>query len=192
MAIHRKLDNDTEVSAIVKNLGLQPHPEGGFYKQAFKSPHRVKSLDKNRYDDEERHAGSAIYYLLNRHDFSAWHRLKSDELWHHYSGSTVRIHIIDKEGNLSSYLLGDPLKNANATHQVHIPAGCWFSAENVNKTSYSLVGCTVTPAFEFKDFELANRESLSRTYPQHTDIINRLTRINTPEAQPENKITSRL
>jgi uncharacterized protein len=115
-------------------------------------------------------------------------------MWHYYNGSAIRIYVIDKDGKLSSHLLGHPLKNSEATHQILVPADCWFAVENVNKFSYSLVGCTVTPAFEFRDFELANRESLSKTYPQHADIIQRFTRTNTMEVKQEGKapILSRL
>jgi predicted cupin superfamily sugar epimerase len=102
--------------------------------------------------------------------------LESDEIWHFYKGSAVKIHVIDKEGNLSKVLLGDFTKTSGASFHVIIKAGDWFAAENVDKTSYCLVGCTVSPGFEYVDFKLADREKLSLKFPQHSAIIERLTR----------------
>jgi predicted cupin superfamily sugar epimerase len=165
-----------EINELVKRFKLLPHPEGGHYACIFKSTDTVKSSDKERYNDEDRSAGTSIYYLLKGDDFSAWHSLKSDELWHYYTGSSVKIYVVDKQGNLTTYLLGNTLENPDALFQVAIAADNWFAAEVVDKTSYCLVGCTVNPGFEFKDFKLANRESLSAEFPQHQALINQFTR----------------
>jgi uncharacterized protein len=111
---------------------------------------------------------------LNNHDYSAWHTLKSDEIWHFYKGSPLNIHVIDKNGNLFTYLLGDPLKTKGATFQICIKAGSYFAAENIDKTTYSLIGCTVSPGFEYNDFELADKNTLINALPQHKMIIERL------------------
>ena len=161
----------------MSRFNLQPHPEGGYYARTFQSDDNVKSLNKDRYNNESRYAGTAIYYLLRGNDFSAWHCLKSDELWHYYRGSPVKIHVIDKSGTLTTHLLGDAIDNADASFQLAIKAGNWFAAEPLDKTSYSLVGCTVSPGFDFKDFKLGDRESLSMQFPNHSDIIKQLTRI---------------
>ena len=166
-----------EAQTLIKKLNLQPHPEGGYFARAFQSTNTVKSTDKNLYDDELRSAGSSIYYLLQGNDFSAWHILKSDELWHYYTGSTVKIYVIDKQGNLTTHLLGNSLLNPNSSFQIAIPAGNWFAAEIVDKTSYSLVGCTVNPGFEFKDFKLADRATLSAEFPHHSNTISQFSRI---------------
>lgn len=167
-----------DVAIIIKQLDLQPHPEGGYYKRVFQSTDTVKSCDQERYHNENRSAGTSIYYLLKGEDFSAWHRLKSDEIWHYYKGTPIKIHVIDKNGNYTSVVLGDPKVNALASFQISISAGNWFAAEVIDKSSYCLIGCTVSPGFEFKDFELGNRDALLSRYPQHEAIIQRLTRIN--------------
>lgn len=166
-----------EIKNLIKKFNLQPHPEGGFYARTFQSTDTVKSSDISRYYNESRYAGTSIYYLLTSNDFSAWHSLKSDEIWHYYRGSPVEIHVIDKNGNLTTHLLGDSFDNPKASFQFAIPAGDWFAAELLDKTSYSLVGCTVSPGFDFKDFTLADRGIFSSQYPQHNKIITRLTRL---------------
>jgi len=171
-----KLEAVNEVKELVKRFNLQPHPEGGYYARTFQSKDTVKSADKDRYDDEYRKAGTSIYYLLKNNDFSAWHSLKSDELWHYYTGCPIKIYVLDKEGNLTMHLLGNPLNNQDATFQVAIPAGNWFAAEIIDKTSYCLVGCTVNPGFEFRDFKLADRDALSKEFPQHSSLIRQFTR----------------
>lgn len=162
------------VAQLIKKYDLKPHPEGGYFAAIYKSNDEVKSIDSNRYNDESRSAGTSIYYLLNQNDYSAWHSLKSDELWHFYKGSPINIHVIDNSGKLITYLLGDPLKIQGATFQVCIKAGFYFAAENVDKDSYSLVGCTVSPGFEYTDFRLADKTILIRAFPQHKEIIARL------------------
>lgn len=154
---------------------MKSHPEGGYFAEVFKSNCLVKSIHSQDYKNETRSAGTSIYYLLNKNDFSAWHRLKSDELWHYYKGSAIKIHIINSQGMLTTYLLGDTLKNNLSVFQVTIPSGCWFAAELEDKTSYGFIGCTVNPGFKFKDFELADRALLSNQFPQHEKMITLLT-----------------
>jgi predicted cupin superfamily sugar epimerase len=165
-----------DVNQIIEKYQLQPHPEGGYYARHFTSNLSVKSTDADRFAGESRKAGSAIYYLLCGDEFSAFHKLKSDELWHYYSGSPVKIYLIDALGKLSSYSLGDPSKHSESQFQVIIPADLWFAAEVIDKKSFSFLGCSVSPAVEVKDFELADRETLSAHYPAHAEIINRFTR----------------
>lgn len=173
----------------VKLLKLESHVEGGYFKLFYKSSDKVKPLSE-RYHQErsqidaqeeksvERHAGSSIYFLLEKQEFSAWHRLKSDEVWHYYDGgSPIEIHVIDHDGQLKTYVLGNPCITENASFQIAVKAGVWFAAEVRDKQSFGLVGCTVSPAFEYGDFELADRKQLSSQYPAHESIIYRLTRI---------------
>lgn len=167
-----------EAEELIERLHLQPHPEGGYYAQTFKSTIEVKSLDKNTHQNENRSAGTSIYYLLKEYDFSAWHSLKSDEIWHFYKGSPVKVYVIHHDGHLIEHLLGDPLKVEGAVLQVMITANQWFAAEVVDKASYCLVGCTVSPGFEFKDFKLANRESLNKEHPHLHTVIEKFTRDN--------------
>lgn len=165
-----------EARHLIRTLGLQEHPEGGYFAQTFKSSCLVKPLNNSADETNVRSSGTSIYYLLSENDFSAWHRLKSDETWHYYKGSPLVIHSIDINGDISTHILGDSFQNINATFQLVIPAGYWFAAELLNKGSYSLVGCTVTPGFEFHDFELANRDNLLEKYPSYEVLIKQLTR----------------
>ncbi len=103
------------------------------------------------------------------------HRLKSDEIWHFYSGSSVRISMIFADGALHQKTLG-PHPEEGETFQVVIPRGCWFGAKVPDEKGYVLVGCTVAPGFEFDDFELGKRASLLQQFPQHRALILELTR----------------
>lgn len=118
---------------------------------------------------------TAIYFLLPGDQFSALHRLRSDEVWHFYAGSSLTLHIIDPQGCLTQKKLGtNPDKGES--FQVVVEAGCWFGATVDDPQGYALVGCTVAPGFEFEDFELGNRQQLLEQYPQHRELIERLTR----------------
>jgi len=163
-----------DAKQLIKVLNLHPHPEGGYYKRTYESDNLVMSSIHSQ--AEKRRAGTAIYYLLQQPDFSAWHRLKSDELWHFYAGDTVYIHVIDKDGMLTSKKLGDKLNEPDAEYQHIIRAGSWFAAELEKEDGFILLGCTVSPGFEFSDFELADRDQLIALYPQHNQIITKLTR----------------
>lgn len=160
----------------IEKLKLTLHPEGGFYSVVYKSQDQVKPLHP-RYFEEARSAGTSIYYLLEKNDFSAWHKVRSDELWHYYDGgSVINIYVIARDGSLKMYKLGNPAIDSEAMFQVVVEAECWFCAEVKNKNSFALVGCTVSPGFEFEDFELANRQKLLARYPEYKEIIMQFTR----------------
>lgn len=168
----------------IDKLKLEPHVEGGYFGLFYQSSDKVTLLN-DRYQDEFTHGGlscersavSSIYFLLEQHDFSAWHQLKSDEIWHYYDGgSVIDIHTIDEYGLYAIKTLGHPRLLDDVSFQVVITAGTWFAAELRNKSSYGLVGCTVSPGFEYQDFKLADRAQLVTQYPDHVAIINRLTR----------------
>lgn len=148
---------------IIERLGLSEHPEGGYYREIYRSPLKVSARGL------ERRALTCIYYLLPRGSFSAFHRLRSDEIWHFLEGSVLRLHCLDR-GGLQTVDLG-----AGKDLQQAIAAGTWFAAEVVGG-EYSLAGCTVAPGFEFEDFELARRETLAAEFSRHADLIARLTR----------------
>lgn len=164
----------SEVEAIIKAYKLQPHPEGGYFAQTFRAEDLV-TPQAARYQHESRPAGTSIYFLLDKKNFSAWHVLRSDEVWNHHRGSTVLLHVINKNGELSTKFLGDPLDDPRASHQVVIKAGEYFAAENADPNYYSLVGCNVNPGFEYPDFELCHEKNLIQAFPQHQAIIKRLT-----------------
>lgn len=171
----------------IEKLVLEPHPEGGYFRQAYKSELRVlpegppesrsvaKSATTVGQTGGARAASTAIHFLLEGNNFSALHRLRSDEVWHFYAGSPLVVHLISPEGKYSAILLGnDP--NRGEVFLAVVKAGCWFGSHVVDWKGWALVGCTVAPGFEFEDFELGKREELSERYPQHREVIGRLTR----------------
>lgn len=160
---------------IVEKLGLLPHPEGGFYKEEYRSKGIIPKNSLTSFDGDRNYCTS-IYFLLTSENFSGFHRIKQDEIWHFYQGSPLYIHVIDENGNYHKHTLGMDLTK-NEFPQYTVPANCWFASSVVNKNDYSFVGCTVAPGFDFNDFELANRTSLIEEYPQHQNIITELTRI---------------
>jgi hypothetical protein len=159
----------------IKKLSLEAHPEGGYYRQTYRAD---LVLTKDALPLEfmgARAASTAIYFLLEGENFSAFHRLRSDEVWHFYVGSTLVVHVIDQHGRYSEILLGsDP--EAGEALQAVVKAGCWFASRLLDGKGFALVGCTVAPGFEFDDFEMAKRDALVRDYPQHRKVIERLTR----------------
>jgi hypothetical protein len=123
-----------------------------------------------------RSVSTAIYFLLEGENFSGFHRLRSDELWHFYTGNPLLVHVIEEEGRYSEIQLGTDLE-AGQNWQAVVKAGCWFASCVRDPGSFALVGCTVAPGFEFEDFELGEREGLTRLFPQHRDLIQRFTRL---------------
>lgn len=159
----------------IRKLALERHPEGGFYRETYRSPLTVGSELLPSTFQGERAASTAIYFLLRDDDFSALHRLRSDEMWHFYAGSTLIVHLIDAQGDAREIRLGPDL-DAGESLQGVVPAGCWFGACLKNENSFALVGCTVAPGFDFADFELGKRAELVASYPQHRRLIEHLTR----------------
>jgi predicted cupin superfamily sugar epimerase len=165
---------NAEAQRWIEALRLQPHPEGGYYREVYRSSQRLLGCCLFQHEGP-RVAATAIYFLLPGEQFSALHRLRSDEIWHFYAGSPLTIHVIDPQGNLSQLKLGKDIENGES-FQVVVPAGCWFGATVDEPDGYTLVGCTVAPGFEFEDFELGSRQQLIEQYPQHRELIERLTR----------------
>lgn len=143
---------------LIGLLDLIAHPEGGHYRQIYQSKDTVISTTAHK--GEKKYASTSIYYLLRSNEFSAWHRIKSDELWHYYYGSPLAIYVIEKNGKLIVHTLGNPLTTKDACFQVVVPANQWFAAKPILPDSFTLAGCTVAPGFEFSDFELAKQEEL--------------------------------
>jgi predicted cupin superfamily sugar epimerase len=159
----------------ISHLGLEKHPEGGWFKEVFRSNEILskKSLP-GRYTSF-RAVSTSIYYLLKGNEFSSFHRLRSDEIWHFYSGSPVSVYIISPTGYLTINTCG-PLAEQGNNFQLLIPKGSWFAAKVIDPSSFALLGCTVAPGFDFEDFELGKRESLLNRFPQHAEIIKEFTR----------------
>ena len=160
----------TDKDELIRRFGLQPHPEGGFFRETYRS----KAGVARQGSDETRSASTAIYYLLADGAHSAWHRIKSDEVWHFYAGEPMYVHVLDEAGHLRSHRLGNALTHPDAVFQMVVPAGQWFAAECADPAGYALVGCTVAPGFEFSEFELASVDVLLEAYPAHRDVIARL------------------
>jgi hypothetical protein len=158
----------------IDRLHLQPHPEGGYFREAYRAPLMLPHSALPGHGGD-RTASTAIYFLLAGDQFSAFHRIRSDELWHFYAGSRLIVHVITTEGEYRQLLLGsNTAKGEN--FQAVVTAGCWFGSSLRHPDSFALVGCTVAPGFDFADFEMAKREELIAQYPQHRAIIQRLTR----------------
>lgn len=160
---------------IINYYDLLPHPEGGFYRETYRS---IESINKSALPEKfggDRNFSTAIYFLLEQGNFSAFHKIKSDECWHFYAGETLEIYVIHPSGELQVIKLGKNIGNGE-TFQWVVPAGCWFASVPSDKTAYAFVGCTVAPGFDFADFELAKASELISTYPQHEQLIKKLTR----------------
>lgn len=158
----------------IEKLGLSVHPEGGYWAQTYRSHEWIAGPCLPDRFDGPRIFSSGIYYLLEGSQASVLHRIKSDELWHYYAGSSLTLYAIDAAGALSEKKLGSDFDNMES-FQVVVKAGCWFGAVVNDPSSYSLVGCTVAPGFEFQDFETGSRKELLEQYPRHGSIIERLT-----------------
>jgi uncharacterized protein len=159
----------------IDQLGLEKHPEGGYYKEVYRcAEYYYPEGLPDRYSSG-RSFSTSIYYLLAGKDVSNFHRLKSDEIWHFLDGSSARIYILDDLGKLSEIIIGKKLDFGERLQAV-IGKGSWFAAEVTEKDSFSLVSCTVAPGFEFNDFELADRDDLLKKYPGYRDEIIRFTR----------------
>jgi hypothetical protein len=164
---------DKDAQYWIKYLNLSPHPEGGYYRATYKSDLTiVRSALPSSYQGD-RSASTAIYFLLDGRDFSAFHRIASDEVWHFYAGSSLVVYVIDPDGNYSELHLGS---DEGEVFQAVVKAGCWFASRVKDGAGFALVGCTVAPGFEFADFELATRSQLIATYPAHQKLIEELTR----------------
>lgn len=164
-----------KVKYYIEKLQLQPHPEGGYFKEVYRSGEMIlaESLSGNFIGN--RNISTSIYFLLQRKDFSAFHKIKSDEIWHFYDGAAVKITVIDESGKLEEIFLG---KNSfeSERFQAVVKKNCWFAAELIDKNSFALVGCTVAPGFDFQDFEMADCKDLINRYPNHESIIKKLCR----------------
>ena len=157
----------------IQKLRLKKHPEGGYYQEVYRSAERILPAHLPKRYKTSRNFSTSIYFLLDGKQFSAFHLLQSDELWHFYDGCNLLIYIIDQKGNLTQRKVG---RGNGCSFQITIEKKNWFAAELENKKSFALVGCTVAPAFEFDDFILGYRKTLMKKYPKHKILITRLTR----------------
>jgi len=157
----------------IAKLGLKEHPEGGYFKETYRSEIKLCQATLPERFDGERALFTAIYFLLTGEQVSHFHRLKADELWHFYCGSALTIHVIDRAGKYY-HLRSGPNFESGEVFQAVIKNGSWLGATVDNKDSYSLVGCSVSPGFDYQDFELGKQSEMIARYPEQTSIIKKL------------------
>ena len=148
----------------IENIGMLEHPEGGYFKETFRSEkvfHPEGFLG-------ERNFATSIYFLLQKNNVSHFHRIKSDEIWYYHAGSPLHVYVIYPNGKLKELKIGPNLKDGEVLQAI-VPANTIFGSTCTNE--YSLVGCMVSPGFDFNDFELFPTSQLLDLYPQHKTII---------------------
>jgi predicted cupin superfamily sugar epimerase len=158
----------------IKKLGLSTHVEGGAFKETYRSEMAITQQHLSEEFKGNRNVSTAIYFLLKHGQFSALHKIASDELWHFYDGDALCIYEITNNGELKKHLLGKDLEKGES-FQCIIKAGSWFGSRCEVENGFSLVGCTVAPGFDFDDFTLAKREQLQKEFPQYKNLIEALT-----------------
>lgn len=161
---------------LISIYELMPHPEGGYFKETYKSKATMPAIGDHHHFPNNRNIATAIYFLIEKENFSAFHRIKSDETWHFYDGDPLEVIEIDLNGNVIRTSIGRNIRKGE-TYQYTVKAGHWFASRVLKGGEFSFVGCTVAPGFSFNDFELAIRDELIQIYPQHREIIEELTRI---------------
>jgi predicted cupin superfamily sugar epimerase len=161
----------TEKSAAyyIEKLQLNAHVEGGAFKETYRSALKIAHKYLAPDFKGKRNVSTAIYFLLKEGQFSAMHKIASDELWHFYAGAPLHIYELNAAGELHTHVLGNDLDNGES-FQVLIPAGSWFGSRCETPNAFSLAGCTVAPGFDFEDFELADKDALIRHFPAHKEL----------------------
>ena len=163
-----------EIQEIISILNLKPHPEGGFYNETYRSEGDIPKQVLGDHYSGARNYATGIYFLIPSESFSAFHRIKQDEMWHFYKGAAMNLHMISHKGDYSVIRIGNNLQLGEFP-QFTVPGGTWFASEVSKPNGYSLMGCTVAPGFDFDDFEMPTRSELIELYPQHKAVIKKLT-----------------
>lgn len=159
---------------IIQQLQLTKHPEGGYFKEVYRSKESIQANHLPERFKGSRNFGTAIYFLLKRNEISAFHKINQDEIWHYYDGSSLIMHTIDEQGKYGKHIIGKDIDKGECP-QLVIPSNVWMAAEIEDKSSFVLVGCTTAPGFDFKDFELAEAKQLLDLFPQHKELIFKFT-----------------
>jgi predicted cupin superfamily sugar epimerase len=155
----------------IEKLNLQPHPEGGYYRRNWQSSFAADVKDiSGKITHPKRALGSSILYFLPSLERCAWHRVSCEEMWHHYSGSPLKIHLVSNQKGWETIILGSDILKGEVPQFV-IPPRTWFCAEVINEDSYSFCGCSLWPAFTYADFELAEKSRLIDEFPQYKERI---------------------
>lgn len=158
------------IQQVIDNLGLAPHPEGGYYRRTYQCERMLTPRDMPCGFDEPRPVSTAILYLLRAGQYSRLHRIRQDELWHFHLGGPLRLVWIDRGGRARETVMGPDILNGHEL-QCAVAGGCWFGATPAPGADFSLVGCTVAPGFDFSDLRLAGRRELEKRFPLALDCI---------------------
>lgn len=159
---------------IIQTLQLEQHPEGGYFRETYRSSEHFKPNYHSNAFPSDRPYSTAIYYLLKKDQMSKFHRIRSDEIWHFHAGSPATIHIIHPDSLYEARYLGPDIQNGQY-FQHAVPAQSWFGVTIDESGSFMLASCTVSPGFDFKDFEMADAYRLRQAFPEHRAIIEKLT-----------------
>lgn len=166
---------DNKAKYWIDNLDLIKHPEGGWFNEIYRNQEKIKKEHLPKRFEGDRNLSTSIYFLLSSYEFSAFHRIKQDEIWYYHDGSSLTLHIIDLNGAYFKFILGkDILAGQKLQHVVR--AGWLFAASVDAPEFFTLVGCNVAPGFDFDDFEIPGRQNLIEQYPQHKSIIKQFTK----------------
>ncbi len=163
-----------DAKRYISRLKLESHPEGGYFREIYRSGEIILPEGLPERFRKGRVVSTSIYFLLEGNQVSKFHRIKSDEIWHFYDGCGVRIYVIDGSGSLSEHKLGKNIDKGEEL-QVVIKNNQWFAAELPDQSSFCLVGCTVSPGFDFEDFEMGVRKDLIREFPEYRELVERFT-----------------
>lgn len=168
------MTKDTTAEYWVHALGLEAHPEGGWFRETYRSAEEIPAAALPERYGGARCFGTSIYFLLGPGEVSKFHRIRSDEIWHYHRGDSVRLHLLDERAGLRSVTVGPDVESKEVLQAV-VPANVWFGAEVAIEHGFCLIGCTVAPGFDFADFELAERTALNAQFPSQRELIRRLT-----------------
>ncbi len=146
---------------IIKKLALKPHPEGGYYREIYRSEEKINSLALPKRYGGDRNFSTSIYYLLKEGEYSRLHRLKSDEIYHFYLGASVEIFLVYPKGKIETKILGNNLERGESL-QIIVPKNVWQGLRLVGNGRFSLMGTTVSPGFDYNDFELGDEKKLQK------------------------------
>jgi predicted cupin superfamily sugar epimerase len=159
----------------IGRLELRPHPEGGFFREVYRSSEHIAAAHLPERFGGSRCFCTAIYYLLRAGEYSAFHTVQQDEVWHHYDGSSLTLHTITPDGEYRRQRIGKA-NDTNVAPLTVVPRGLLFAASVDDPAGFTLAGCTVAPGFEFADFHMPARAELVARYPQHARLIEQYTR----------------
>lgn len=168
-------DKISRKEQLIEILDLKPHPEGGFYKETYRSEGVISQNELPSEYSGSRSYATGIYFMLTSGTFSAFHKILQDEMWHFYDGDAIELHMITEDGNYSCVHIGRDIENGEHLQYV-VPCGVWFASRVKNGAEYALLGCTVAPGFDFADFIMPNTTEMTAMFPKHEGIIRELTR----------------